>query len=168
MYKDDGLSRAEVETLVGTFGNQALDFFGALRAATYDAQIKEWMEDVAGAQPRCARGRGRGCVVLCVLRPVQPRAAVVVRADAASPLPPPPPPPHTHHHHHYTHHTHPPPPPPTTTTTPSPASTSLSRGHSKHPAVQCHSCHTMTGAPLGAAEEARVKEVNRRLIAQKV
>jgi SpoVK/Ycf46/Vps4 family AAA+-type ATPase len=49
MYKEDGLSRQDIETLVATFGNQALDFFGALRAATYDGQIREWMEDVAGA-----------------------------------------------------------------------------------------------------------------------
>jgi len=48
MYKEDGLSRGDIETLVATFGNQALDFFGALRAATYDGQIREWMVDVAG------------------------------------------------------------------------------------------------------------------------
>lgn len=48
MYKEDGLSRQDIETLVATFGNQALDFFGALRAATYDGQIRDWMEDVAG------------------------------------------------------------------------------------------------------------------------
>jgi hypothetical protein len=48
MYKEDGLSRRDIETLIDTFGNQALDFFGALRAATYDAQIREWMAGVAG------------------------------------------------------------------------------------------------------------------------
>lgn len=48
MYKEDGLSKQDIETLVATFGNQALDFFGALRAATYDGQIRDWMLDVAG------------------------------------------------------------------------------------------------------------------------
>jgi hypothetical protein len=48
LYKDDGLSRQDIETLVSTFGNQALDFFGALRASTYDGQIRDWMQDVAG------------------------------------------------------------------------------------------------------------------------
>lgn len=48
MYKDDGLSRGDIESLVATFSNQALDFFGALRAATYDTQIRDWMASVAG------------------------------------------------------------------------------------------------------------------------
>jgi hypothetical protein len=53
LYKDDGLSRADIETLVATFGNQALDFFGALRASTYDGQIRDWMQDVAGEGEGC-------------------------------------------------------------------------------------------------------------------
>ncbi|KAF8055666.1 rca [Scenedesmus sp. PABB004] len=57
MYKEDGLSRGDVCALVDTFSNQALDFFGALRAATYDGQIREWMADVAGA-PLHAAGSG--------------------------------------------------------------------------------------------------------------
>jgi hypothetical protein len=48
MYKDDGLTRADVEVLVDTFSKQGLDFFGHMRAATYDAQILEWMRSVAG------------------------------------------------------------------------------------------------------------------------
>eukprot|EP00879_Flechtneria_rotunda_P006147 GHRR01006464.1.p1 GENE.GHRR01006464.1~~GHRR01006464.1.p1 ORF type:complete len:282 (+),score=70.27 GHRR01006464.1:431-1276(+) len=48
LYKEDGLNRCEIEHLVDTFSNQALDFFGALRAATYDCQIREWMAGVAG------------------------------------------------------------------------------------------------------------------------
>jgi hypothetical protein len=55
MYKEDGLGKRDIETLIDSFGNQALDFFGALRAATYDAQIREWMAAVAGEG-----GRGRG------------------------------------------------------------------------------------------------------------
>jgi hypothetical protein len=53
MYKEDGLSRRDIETLIDTFGNQALDFFGALRAATYDAQIRDWMAGVAGEARWC-------------------------------------------------------------------------------------------------------------------
>eukprot|EP00882_Tetradesmus_deserticola_P007825 GHRQ01008237.1.p1 GENE.GHRQ01008237.1~~GHRQ01008237.1.p1 ORF type:complete len:325 (+),score=170.99 GHRQ01008237.1:94-1068(+) len=49
MYKEDGLARRDVEALIDTFANQALDFFGALRAATYDGQIRDWMAGVAGA-----------------------------------------------------------------------------------------------------------------------
>ena len=48
LYKEDGLSRADIASLVESYSNQSLDFFGALRAATYDGQIKEWMVDVAG------------------------------------------------------------------------------------------------------------------------
>ena len=57
LYKEDGLSRQDIETLVATFGNQALDFFGALRSSTYDSQIRDWMHSVAG------EGGGGGVVV---------------------------------------------------------------------------------------------------------
>jgi hypothetical protein len=76
MYKDDGLSRQDIETLVATFGNQALDFFGALRASTYDAQIREWMQEVAGEHGVWFGAAGvvrahlcDGCVCLLVLPP---------------------------------------------------------------------------------------------------
>jgi hypothetical protein len=59
MYKEDGLARRDIETLIDTFGNQALDFFGALRAATYDAQIRDWMAGVAGER-MAAEERGQG------------------------------------------------------------------------------------------------------------
>ncbi|XP_027340040.1 ribulose bisphosphate carboxylase/oxygenase activase, chloroplastic isoform X3 [Abrus precatorius] len=39
MYEKDGISRAEVESIVNTFPNQALDFYGALRSRTYDRSI---------------------------------------------------------------------------------------------------------------------------------
>lgn len=48
MYKEDGLSRRDVQSLVDSFSGQALDFFGAVRAATYDGQIRDWMASVAG------------------------------------------------------------------------------------------------------------------------
>ncbi|WIA19725.1 hypothetical protein OEZ85_005651 [Tetradesmus obliquus] len=49
MYKDDGLSTDDIHTLVTTFRGQSLDFFGAVRASTYDGQIREWMVDVSGS-----------------------------------------------------------------------------------------------------------------------
>lgn len=48
MYKEDGLSSSDIQTLVDTFRNQTLDFFGAVRASTYDGQIRDWMRDVSG------------------------------------------------------------------------------------------------------------------------
>jgi hypothetical protein len=48
MYKDDGLSSSDIQTLVDTFRGQTLDFFGAVRASTYDCQIRDWMIDVSG------------------------------------------------------------------------------------------------------------------------
>lgn len=33
-----------METLLDAFPRQSLDFFGALRSATYDGQIREWIE----------------------------------------------------------------------------------------------------------------------------
>lgn len=45
MYKDDGLGREDMVTLLRTFPNQSLDFYGALRAATYDNQIRKWIQN---------------------------------------------------------------------------------------------------------------------------
>ncbi|GMH40586.1 hypothetical protein BSKO_08490 [Bryopsis sp. KO-2023] len=45
MYKDDGLQREEIATLRERFPDQPLDFFGALRASTYDNQIRNWITD---------------------------------------------------------------------------------------------------------------------------
>jgi hypothetical protein len=44
MYRDDGVSREGVGALVDAFPGQSLDFFGALRASTYDNQIREWIK----------------------------------------------------------------------------------------------------------------------------
>eukprot|EP00878_Enallax_costatus_P019250 GHUV01020305.1.p1 GENE.GHUV01020305.1~~GHUV01020305.1.p1 ORF type:complete len:358 (+),score=81.86 GHUV01020305.1:442-1515(+) len=49
MYKDDGLSQADIQVLVDTFKGQTLDFFGAVRASTYDSQIRDWMVEVSGS-----------------------------------------------------------------------------------------------------------------------
>lgn len=39
MYKDDSLTFEDVGQLMQRFSNQTLDFFGAIRASTYDDQI---------------------------------------------------------------------------------------------------------------------------------
>ena len=44
MYKEDGMQYSDMVTLLDVFPNQSLDFFGALRAATYDNQIREWIK----------------------------------------------------------------------------------------------------------------------------
>ncbi|PIA40865.1 hypothetical protein AQUCO_02400132v1 [Aquilegia coerulea] len=41
MYEKDGISRDEVVSIVDTFPNQALDFYGALRSRTYDRSISK-------------------------------------------------------------------------------------------------------------------------------
>jgi hypothetical protein len=101
MYKEDGLTRRDIETLIDTFGNQALDFFGALRAATYDAQIRDWMAGVAGGAPGCRQGDGgpdtHKAGMLACLRALhrcmkccgsyrQPRCRLVARFSALSVL----------------------------------------------------------------------------------
>lgn len=48
MYKEDGLSQADIQVLVDMFKGQTLDFFGAVRASTYDNQIRDWMVQVSG------------------------------------------------------------------------------------------------------------------------
>ncbi|ONI16567.1 hypothetical protein PRUPE_3G107000 [Prunus persica] len=50
MYEKDGMSRDEVVSIVDTFPNQALDFYGALRSRTYDRSISKWVEDIGGVQ----------------------------------------------------------------------------------------------------------------------
>ncbi|KAM0899710.1 hypothetical protein ACQ4PT_021109 [Festuca glaucescens] len=48
MYTKDGLSFEEVSSIVDTFPNQALDFYGALRSRTYDQAILKWVNDIGG------------------------------------------------------------------------------------------------------------------------
>lgn len=45
MYKEDGLTKEDMATLAKAFPNQSLDFFGALRASTYDNQIRDWIKN---------------------------------------------------------------------------------------------------------------------------
>ncbi|KAJ9567922.1 hypothetical protein OSB04_003888 [Centaurea solstitialis] len=50
MYEKDGISKNDVVSLVKTFPNQALDFYGALRSRTYDNSILKWVNDVGGPE----------------------------------------------------------------------------------------------------------------------
>ena len=42
--QDDGLEFDDMGTLLDEFPEQPLDFFGALRSALYDDQIREWIQ----------------------------------------------------------------------------------------------------------------------------
>ena len=58
MYRDDGLSTDDMVALLRAFPNQSLDFFGAIRASTYDNQIRDWIrrDVVDGAIAGAAAG----------------------------------------------------------------------------------------------------------------
>ncbi|KAG5618764.1 hypothetical protein H5410_018588 [Solanum commersonii] len=63
MYEKDGITKDEVATIVNTFPNQALDFYGAMRSRTYDQSILKWVEDCGGAEDigrRFLRQRKKG------------------------------------------------------------------------------------------------------------
>jgi hypothetical protein len=66
MYKEDGLAPSDMGALLDAFPNQTLDFFGALRSAQYDSQIRDWIRDdvlhgeISGE---------RGCPALLLLGP---------------------------------------------------------------------------------------------------
>ncbi|XP_050235257.1 ribulose bisphosphate carboxylase/oxygenase activase, chloroplastic [Mercurialis annua] len=49
-YEKDGINRDEVVSIVNTFPNQALDFYGALRSRTYDTSISKWVDDIGGVE----------------------------------------------------------------------------------------------------------------------
>ena len=46
IFSEDGLSNREIEQLVATFPNQAIDFFSALRSRIYDEQVLEFIHNV--------------------------------------------------------------------------------------------------------------------------
>ncbi|XAR50431.1 hypothetical protein NMG60_11004758 [Bertholletia excelsa] len=50
MYEKDGISKDDVENVVKTFPNQALDFYGALRSRTYDRSISKWVDEIGGVK----------------------------------------------------------------------------------------------------------------------
>lgn len=45
MYKDDDIGEDDLEALLDEFPEQPLDFFGAIRASTYDDQILQWIKE---------------------------------------------------------------------------------------------------------------------------
>ncbi|NEP27541.1 ribulose bisphosphate carboxylase small subunit [Moorena sp. SIO3I6] len=46
IFHEDGLSTGEIEQLIDTFDNQAIDFFSALRSRIYDEQIRKFIYDI--------------------------------------------------------------------------------------------------------------------------
>ena len=46
LAQDDGLSMADMELMLDSFKGQPLDFFGAMRSATYDNQIRDWIKEI--------------------------------------------------------------------------------------------------------------------------
>lgn len=50
MFKDDGVEIKDVERVLDAFPNQSLDFYGAIRSATYDKKVKAWVETVCGGK----------------------------------------------------------------------------------------------------------------------
>ncbi|MBD2058427.1 ribulose bisphosphate carboxylase small subunit [Oculatella sp. FACHB-28] len=46
IFAQDGLSQSDIEQLVDTFPNQAIDFFGALRSRLYDEQVRKFIHEV--------------------------------------------------------------------------------------------------------------------------
>ncbi|KAK3011874.1 hypothetical protein RJ639_010535 [Escallonia herrerae] len=50
MYQRDSISRDEVVSIVNTFPNHALDFYGALRSRTYNRSILQWVNDIGGVE----------------------------------------------------------------------------------------------------------------------
>ncbi len=46
IFEADGVNRSAVETLVDTFPDQSIDFYGAIRSRLYDEQVKALIEEV--------------------------------------------------------------------------------------------------------------------------
>lgn len=46
IFSEDGLTSSEIEQLVDTFPNQAVDFFSALRSRIYDEQIRQFIHEI--------------------------------------------------------------------------------------------------------------------------
>lgn len=57
IFKDDDLTRGDVEYIVDTFPSQSIDFFGALRARVYDSAVREFIE------AQGLEGLGKGVLV---------------------------------------------------------------------------------------------------------
>ena len=46
IFKEDGVTRNEVEQIVDTFPGQSIDFFGALRARVYDDAVRAFVKEI--------------------------------------------------------------------------------------------------------------------------
>lgn len=46
IFKDDHVTRLDVETLVDSFPGQSVDFFGAIRARVYDDRVRSFIQDI--------------------------------------------------------------------------------------------------------------------------
>lgn len=46
IFQVDQIAHADIETLVDTFPNQAIDFYGALRSRLYDEQVRQLIQNV--------------------------------------------------------------------------------------------------------------------------
>ena len=46
IFKEDGVTRGEVEQIVDTFPGQSIDFFGALRARVYDDKVRDFVKNI--------------------------------------------------------------------------------------------------------------------------
>ena len=57
MFKNDDVPRDVVDTLVGSFPDQPLDFFGAIRGRMYDGAIKEWTDTFKSETPDPVTGQ---------------------------------------------------------------------------------------------------------------
>ena len=44
IFKEDNVTRQDIEMLVDQFPGQSIDFFGALRARVYDDVIRQWID----------------------------------------------------------------------------------------------------------------------------
>lgn len=57
MFKNDDVPRDVVDSLVASFPDQPLDFFGAIRGRMYDAAIKEWTDTFRSEVPDPVTGQ---------------------------------------------------------------------------------------------------------------
>ena len=60
IFREDGVTKEEVGTLVDTFPNQSVDFFGALRARIYDDAVRELVTETGIDMMAKVLASGRG------------------------------------------------------------------------------------------------------------
>lgn len=50
LFRDDHVTKKDVEVIIDMFPGQSLDFFGAVRSATYDVHVRAWIEKQMGGR----------------------------------------------------------------------------------------------------------------------